>query len=106
MEISTIRGLAFFGILFIASVLLSPGVFFTFLTHRRQAWVVRRWTNQLEAQSTILLTGLPIALLGWLVYNSHRDLLEKEQKQARQDSTSVGNSSGMSLGTSGLQARP
>ena len=89
MEASTIRGVAVFGLLFIASFLLSPGLFLTLLEHRSQVWIVRRVNNQLWIRITILSTVIFFALCAWLIYSKPGTLYLKEQIQWRVNSNSV-----------------
>src|SRR5665213_2671798 len=97
MGTSTIRVFAFFGLLFIASFLLSPGLFLTFLAYRRQVWVVRRANNQLWTRVTIPSTVLFFALCAWLVYSKPGGLHEDARNQSRLNSHSPSDSSGAQL---------
>lgn len=79
MEISTLRGVAFFGLLFIASLFLSPGWVLALLPREWQLWAIRRWTHKHWNHAAIVLATAFFALGAWLVlgdrpmpkHNSH-----------------------------------
>lgn len=77
-----IRGFAFFSVLFVASLLLSPAWLFALLPQPCKLWVVRRWTNQLWSRTTILLTALFFVLCSWLIYSAPRDLRQGGKEEA------------------------
>lgn len=93
MEASVIRGVAFLGLLFISSFLLSPGLFITSLAHRRQVWIVRRVNNQLWTRITILSTVIFFAICAWLIHSTPATQYLKERIQWRVNSNSVSDSS-------------
>ena len=97
METSTIRGFAFFGLLFIASFLLLPGSFLGLLAHRSQVWVVRRVNNQLWTRVTFLSTVLFFAMWAWLVNSKSGALHENLRIQSPGNSHSPSDSSGVRL---------
>jgi hypothetical protein len=86
MDFSSIRGLVFFGILFIASFLLSPGWFLRPFTHRQQVWVVRRLTNRHWSGVNVLFTVVFFALTAWLVLNKAAETEGQGWKKMRQNS--------------------
>ena len=61
--------MASFGMLFIASLLLSPDWFLGALTHRQRVWVVIRLTKRQWHGITGLFVILFLALGAWLVLN-------------------------------------
>lgn len=68
MDVSTIRGFAFFGLLFVTSLLLSPGALLAVVPREFQVWVVRNWTTV----RTRAVIGLAVAFAGlsiWLIYS-------------------------------------
>jgi hypothetical protein len=92
METSTIRGIAFFGLLLIASFLLSPGSFLGLLAHRRQVWVVRQVNNRLWTRIRLLSTALFLGIWAWLVYSKSGALHENPRIQSRGNSHSPSDS--------------
>jgi len=98
MEISIIRGLAFFGVLFIASLFLSPGWVLAFMPRDSQIWVVRRWTDRLWTRMTILLSVIFVALCAWLMHSINRT--------APGTHRAAGISSGARMGIVGMRAWP
>ncbi len=103
MNLLSVRGLAFFGILFIASFLLSPGCFLRPLTNRQQVWVVRRLTNGYWTGVTVLCTIVLLTLTTWLVLSKSGNA-EQGREELRQDSTNV--ASHTALRPIAMQAQP
>lgn len=98
MEISIMRGIAFFGVVFIASLFLSPGWVLAFMPRGWQTWAVRRWTDRLWARMTILLTAIFVTLSAWLICSVHRNTPDNDRE------TRV--SSGAKIGIVGMRAWP
>jgi hypothetical protein len=86
MNLMSVRGLVFFGILFIASFLLSPSCFLRPLTHGQQIWVVRRLTSRHWTGVTVLCTILLLALTTWLFLSKSGNADEQGRAGMRQNS--------------------
>lgn len=84
MDFSSIRGLVFFGILFIASFLLSPDWFLKQFPHRQQVWMVRRLTTRHWTGVTVLFTVLFLALTAWLVLGKTGEAEAQGREKMRQ----------------------
>ena len=73
--------LSFFGLLFLASLLVGPEVFLTQLPPRQQIWVLRRWTARVSKSLTTVLAAVFMALLGWVIYSGPQNAHAGGQKQ-------------------------
>jgi hypothetical protein len=73
MDSATIRGLAFFGILLVASVLLWPDFFLRLLQFPQQVWLIRKLSNRHWIGARILFAVLFFALAAWLIAEKSRN---------------------------------
>jgi len=89
MESSIIRGIAFFGMLFLASFLLSPDLFLSRLSPRHQTWVVRRWTKEGWGRLTVGLAILVVILCTWLIHRVPQRAVGLLQKDSQAHSAST-----------------